>query len=328
VAPLLPVDSFSGNRIKPENLTEAKKDKYFDFELTALPRAEVKPDAVRYVETNPEEVPANEPDNTANVSDRNQQAAQEIAATEIDPLKRPSINAPDSRGKDTAIVSGDHANFQAGSEQTAVPAELKPEEQIFQQARADQTPLSGIEKDAGTSEDGIASNRFQSTMPSNNADSRIEGAQDSDKTLGGTVNTLKTSPLKPRPRPQLSQARPAMLQTRISGVAHRGIQATDAFKTEYGDYLAELWEIVIKNLDEILEETHVKLKSGTNVVVTFTLNSAGEVKIIRVEHTAGLPLMYCVLSAVQKPQPYRKWPQHMITLLGNEQQLGIELYVP
>ena len=61
-------------------------------------------------------------------------------------------------------------------------------------------------------------------------------------------------------------------------------------------------------------------------MVTFKLNSKGEITIGTVEETAGKYGTQACLSAIQDRQPYRKWTDQMITLLGEEQTLGFDFY--
>lgn len=323
-APLLPVDSFSGYHFKPDP-NAAKKDKYFDFELAALPPAEVKPDPMKFVETNPE-APANEPDKTANFSNRNQQTAQEVAATEIDPEKRPSVKGREDMDHNPAIVAGDMAKPQDAMTAAVTPEVQAQQEQAAQQAREQQVPLSGFDKNEGKSEDGIASNKSNSEAPTNHAAEALEGAKDGQGAEGGLINTLQASKPQPKPRPKLRQARQNLLTNQIAGTTNVGVLGVDARWSEYGDYLQELIEIVQAQWYSILRDSAIAHPRGTHVYVTFKLNANGEVSVLKVEETAGKPGSYACLNAIQERQPYRKWSDQMITVLGSEQTITFSFY--
>lgn len=327
VAPLLPVDSLSGAHFKPD-LT-AKKDKYVDFQLAPLPAEEVKPDPMKFVETNPE-APANEPDKTANFSNRNQQTAQEVAATVIDPEKRPSVKGREDVDHNSAIVAGDHAKPQDAAAAPVTPETQAQQEQVAQQAREAQVPLSGIEKNEGLSPDGIASNKSSSETPTNHAAEALEGSKDGKGADGGLLTSAQSSKPQPKPRPKLRQARQNLLTNQIAGTTNVGVLGQDARWSEFGDYMNELVEIVDSEWHGMVDDYHGHIQAGTRVIVTFKLSSDGIPSIIRVELpqdnvTSSLVNGQCQ-SAITARQPYRKWTQQMITILGNDQTITFGFY--
>ena len=100
-----------------------------------------------------------------------------------------------------------------------------------------------------------------------------------------------------------------------------GLQAIDAFKREFGEYLSETFEIMGTEWQRIEELRATYPPSGSFVRVTFILNSKGETTIVGVEQTTGKPSVYACLAAIQARQPYKPWTKEMITLLGHEQTL-------
>ena len=326
LAPLLPVDSLSGAHFKPET---AKKDKYFDFELAALPPEEVKPDPMKFVETNPD-APANEPDKTSNFSNRNQQTAQEVAATEIDPEKRPSVKGREDIDHNSAIVAGDHAKPQDAEAAPVTPETQAQQEQVAQQAREAQVPLSGIDKNEGLNPDGVASNKSTSDAPTNHAAEALDGAKDGKGADGGLIASVQSSKPQPKPRPKLRQARQNILTNQIAGTSNVGPIGIDARWSEFGDYMNELVEIVDAEWHGLVDEYHGHIQAGTHVIVTFKLNSDGIPSITRLElppdkATSSVVNGQCQ-SAITARQPYRKWTQQMITMLGNEQTITFGFY--
>ena len=323
VARLLPVGSLSGTHPNLDAIA-ARKNKTFDFQLERLPEAEVQPDKMKFVETNPD-APANEPDKTANVSNRNQQTAQEVAATEIDPEKRPSVKGDEKMENNAAIVAGDHTQPQDAAA-AANSSEKQAEEHAAQQARAEQIPISGIEKNEGKSEDGLASNISpQHDEKSNDTKEYLDGAKDGKGDSGGMTSSVQSSKPQPKPRPKLTQARQNVLSNQLAGTTNVGPIGIDARWSEYGEYMQELIEIIQAQWYSILEESKMRAP-GTHVDVTFKLNSNGEVSVIKVEETAGKPGTYACLNAIQERQPYRKWTAQMIAVLGPEQTMTFRFY--
>lgn len=322
VAPLLPVDRLSGSHSNLDAIAAAKKNKTFDFELAP---AEVQPDPMKFVETNPD-APANEPDKTANFSNRNQQTAQEVAATEIDPEKRPSVKGREDMDKNSAIVAGDSSPPQDAEAAPVTPETQAEQQQVAQQAREAQVPLSGTDKSEGTSEDGIASNKSTSDTPTNHAAEALEGATDGKGANGGLISSLQSSKPQPKPRPKLRQARQNILSNQIAGTTNVGVIGIDARWSEFGDYMQELIEIVQAQWYSILRDSKISPQPGSHVYITFKLNSNGEVLVIKEEDTAGKPGTYACLNAIQERQPYRKWTDQMITILGHDQTITFSFY--
>lgn len=329
LAPLLPSEKLVGTHSNL-NAVMARKTKTFDFQL-ANPPPQKPANPFKFVETNPD-APENTPDKTDNFSNRNQQSAQAEAAKEKDPENRPSVKGQDEVKNDTAIVSGDRAQPQPGAAPTPTETQQTPgeEDQSAQQARAEQVPLEGDTKKLGDDPDGIGTNRSHSKSVSNKADNFTEGAKDSKNPEGGLINaperTAHNKP-QPKPRPRLaSTARSTILSNRIAGTTNVGILGIDARWSEYGEYMNELIEIIDAQWHKIVEGSTVSPKPGTHVIITFRLNSDGEVSIQSVEETSGTLGVGQSTSAITERQPYRKWTEQMISVLGKEQEIRFGFY--
>lgn len=324
VAPRLPVELLHGSLIG--SLGDATP-KGSDFNIELAPEdIKAQRDPMKFVETNPD-APENEPNKTANFSNRNQQSAQPEAAKELDPENRPSLTGEKDIANDTAIVSGTKSQPDPGA---PAVANLMPAPDARNQpqgaAQAEQVPLAGTDKVVGDNPDGVGTNISESKSPSNNADQSVDGAREAtDKTVGAiAVNGEQRQ--QPRPRPRLSHSRPNVLQNRIAGTAQVGILGIDARWSEYGDYMQELIEIVDEQWHSILNERRTSPAPGTHVSVTFTLDSKGATKVVSVEETAGRPGVYACLSAIEDRQPYRPWSNQMIAVLGDEQTMTFTFY--
>lgn len=309
------------------SVNNQNQGKTFDFELAPPDVPEKQPVPSQFVETNPD-APENEPDKTANFSNRNQQSAQKEAAKELDPERRPSItDAQDKIKNESSIVSGDLAQPQAGAVPMPEVANPQQNEQDAQKARMNQSPLSGFDKTEGKSEDGVATNISDSKTPSNQADHTLEGAPDSNDPDGALAAIDAAHRAQPKARQRLTAPRTTVLTNRAAGVSNVGIVGRDARWSEYGEYLNELIEIVQSQWYRILQESRVSPPHGSHVVITFKINSKGETDIVKVEDAdAGKQGVFSCQNAIQARQPYRKWTDQMIALLGDEQTLTFSFY--
>jgi hypothetical protein len=328
LSPQFALDDFSGVHTGI-NVGNTNRGQSFEFEL-AQPEVAEERKPFRFVETN-SAAPENAPDKTENFSNRSQQAAQEVAALETDPEKRPSTKGEDVFKDSSAIVSGDMAPPQLAPPPTPEEAQQDQQQRAEQKARMEQVPLSGFDKTEGAAEDGIATNVAESKASSTHAAEAVQGAKDSTEAEGGVVAvTAQTAQVQPKERKRLASAslnRQSPLANRMAGVSNVGVQASDAFRSEYGEYLNELIEIVQVSWYRILAESRVSPPRGSHVAITFTINAEGETDIVKVEDEgSGRQGVFSCQNAIQARQPYRKWSPEMIALLGEEQSLTFRFY--
>ncbi len=332
LAPLLPADRLTGGGAMFPARSGQDRVQDFNIELAAVPEAQpAPPPPFQFVETNPD-APENEPDRTANFSNRNQQSGQLEKPTEIDPENRPSVQGRDDV-QGGAIVSGNRAPPSPGA--PAVPLQQALEEMVpqdakeAQQARAEQVPLPGFEKLAGESPDGVGTNVSAQKTPSTGADDFVEGVRDSPNRDGGAVEQKQTPRMVPRERPRLasaSTARSSPLQNRLAGTPNLRALGIDARWNEFGQYMAELIESVDAEFQTITSGYRGHIASGTRVVVTFTLNADGEVKVTQIEETAGRVAVSQCQAAITNRMPYKRWSQAMIDVLGDQQTITFGFY--
>jgi len=323
VAPRLPVELLHGT-FGPSPAASPGHD--FNIELAPdIAAPEPKTDPFRFVETNPD-APANEPDQTANFSNRNQQSANPDKPEELDAENRPAIKGDDTIKNDTAIVSGDSERPQPGTYVISSAAATAQDAAAAQAARAEQVPLSGVEKLTGESPDGIGSSRSESKQDTTNAEEYVEGVRAARNTAGAAAAPPAAAPRAPAPRPKLSQARPAILQNRIAGTWNVGPIGIDAKWSEFGDYMQELIDIVDAQWRNLLNARTARPAAGTNATITFKLTAQGLIQIVSVEETCGPAGTYVSLSAIQDRQPYRKWTKEMVAVLGEEQTITFGFY--
>lgn len=326
LSPRFAFDEFTGVHTGI-HVADQNRGQTFDFELADSAQAEKERDPFRFVETNPD-APENEPDKTVNFSNRNQQSAQREAATELDPERRPSItNGQDEIKNDMSIVSGDMSAPQEGSAARPERDQTGEEDLQEQLVRMLQTPDAGYEKITGDDPEGIASNFSNSKTASTHADQEVEGSADSQNPDGGLVSVPASQKVQPKARPRLTAPRSTILTNRAAGVRDIGLTGIDARWSEYGEYLQELVEIIQASWYRILSESRISAPRGSMVAVTFKINSLGETDIVKVEDEgAGRQAVFSCQNAIQARQPYRKWSDEMIAVLGEDQTLTFRFY--
>lgn len=333
LAPFFPAEKFAGSHSNLDAIANAQR-KEFNFELAPMTEAEKQANnPFRFVETNPD-APENTPDKTNNYSDRNQQSAQQEKPPEVDPENRPSTKGRDDIRDSSAIVSGNRAPPQPG--EAAVPLQQALEQAVPQQAqqaqvqRAEQVPLSGFEKVVGENPDGVGTNVSQQKTPSTGAEQFLEGSRDV-RNLEGAATPQQEQQQKqlPKQRPRLasaSTARQSPLSNRLAGTMNIGPVGIDARWSEFGQYMRELIDTVDAEFQAITNEYRGHINAGTRVVVTFTLNSDGEVKVTQVEETAGRVAVSQCQSAITNRMPYKKWSKEMMAVLGDQQTITFAFY--
>ncbi len=325
LSPQFALEGFSGVH-SGIHVNSREQGKTFDFDL-AQPETEEERNPFRFVETNPD-APANEPDRTENFSNRNQQSAQLEAPKELDPERRPTITEGQDKITDSqSIVTGDMAEPQLGAAPLPETTANDVQDQREQQLRMEQVPLSGFDRTEGTAEDGIATNIAEHSKPNTGAEQRVDGAAESHEQEGGLVAVEATKRPQPKARPKLTAPRTTILSNRVAGVANLGVIGMDARWSEYGEYLQELIEIVQRSWYRILADSRVSPPRGSHVSVTFTINRDGETDIVKVEDEgAGRQGVFSCQGAIQARQPYRKWSDQMIAVLGEEQSLTFRFF--
>jgi len=286
-----------------------------------------KPLPPKFVETNPN-APENIPDKTANISNRNQQVAQEK------PTPNGKSDHPALEGRkdfqSTQIVSGQLAKPQESTpvDQPLIKPPTKPT--IATPPHQAQNPLAGFEKQTGNDKDGFASNVAKEEDDARAIPNKIDGTKDAPVIDNPTPFSPPTiDPRHPQPRHTLaSRVRPAIFSDNKIGTSNIGPVAIDARWSNYGVYLQRMIETVQIEWDHILAVSKVRPNSGSIVAVKFVMDKTGAVKIAGVDPSAGTSdeaTRACV-SAITQRSPYGDWSDDMIAVLGKEQEMTFSFY--
>jgi hypothetical protein len=273
------------------------------------------------VETNPD-APANTPDQTRNFASRNQQAAQEKPT----PNGHNDLAATTGRKdvESTQIVDG-HLSEKKPIPSTPAPA---PSQASPAASRREQNPLSGFDKNEGENKEAFGTNVGQVAENMKDVPQKIEGLKEAPLVENPSASTPQIDPKHPQPRLQLDRnVRPAIFSENPNGTSNVGLIANAAFRTNYGEYLDRMSDVVQAAWDDLLNNSGVLPPSSTSVVVTFILKSDGTIsQVVKVEgNSSDLGQKYCV-SAITDRGSYGKWSDDMIKMMGTEQQLTFTFY--
>lgn len=114
---------------------------------------------------------------------------------------------------------------------------------------------------------------------------------------------------------------------RATDTTNARVLGVDGRWSEYREYMQGLLDRVEKQWYRILQGSRVAPPRGSQVIVTFKINSKGETDIVKVEDSdAGKQGVFSCLNAITDPQPYGKWTEQMIAALGDEQQITLCFY--
>lgn len=106
-----------------------------------------------------------------------------------------------------------------------------------------------------------------------------------------------------------------------------GIPSVNAQWANYGAYMYKVISTVQISWDTIVDQSEIRPISGTEVSVTFVLNSDGKIARI-VHHTpeGQAPAIDACVRAITDPSPYGPWTKEMIATLGTEQEITFTFY--
>lgn len=293
------------------------------------------PEQLRFVETNPD-VPTNEPDETANIAARNQQAGQLEELTE-GPRDTPFVRGEEEEA--TKIVEGTiqqevipvvaltQQRVSSTSDQElptlVLVVPVRPPDRLQRQPVHDGEGLASVFEDPqeGAQPDAVLQALISVEVP---AISQPEEEQQPVEELQvvGQVSDTQT----PRPRPRLSTrllAGPIMRSVgRAPVIANIAVNARF---TEFGDYLQRMFDAVGFQFQLLSGQlTPPQSEISTRVIVEYILTLEGEVSETNVIYaTAGRAATLICQDAIHSTEPYGPWSEEMIRILGEEQKIRI-----
>ncbi|MEZ5278231.1 MAG: hypothetical protein R3F07_17750 [Opitutaceae bacterium] len=315
---LLFVFSIPRSVLRIEDGDRADRFQEFDIEIISDPE-EPEP---QYVETNPL-APENEPDETANFSARNQQAANEELPDEISPDRTPATEGEEFPTE--KIVSGDlnpPVPTFAPPEPQQDPSDLSvPMTVPSNPERID--PLPGFEDDVIVSEEGTGMTEAEEVPNPVFADEPVEGieADTNEVRPFSPPATVATPRPTPQPRPRLPRSPPGPVRDQRAGVSQTGSVGYDAKFSQFGDYMERVVEVVTQRWHAMAAARSYRETSST-VMLEFKLRSDGSIADLDTVATnsKALGILLC-RSAIEQGAPYGPWPEDMRQVLGDEQTI-------
>lgn len=315
------------HRELPSGLVPPESPPEPTYEIELAPVEEPPPE--KFVEANPT-VPDNKPDKTDNVAAQNQQVANP------EPGAEDKTDAPKSKGdpdkNSTAIVSGQlvEPTPTTNAPPPAPETTLTIPEKLARPQR-EQTPLAGHEKIEGEDPAGIGENIGKLPPKTDAAPTRVEGEQDGDENSPVVGQYYQVDAKNPRPRPTLSprttRARPAPLMNNEVGSKNIGAAAYSAKWSSYAEYLQKLIDTVQVQWERINDQTRTYPSAGTQVRVVFRINKEGEIyEITKADGSASQNAVAACIGAITDRAPYGEWPQEMINVLGESQEITFTFY--
>jgi hypothetical protein len=296
----------------------------YEIELAPGSFASKPPPQMHFVETNPD-ANNNIPDKTDNFAAQNQQAAQPV------PDKDSTLRMPKTEGKKDFQNDSQIVSVRLDKPEVSPPSPPAQEQQATdKQAETQpklQVPLPGFLKSQGDNPDTFGTEAVKLPEPSTGADKHVAGDRNGKEITGAGAKAAQAVKPQPLPRPKLTQVRPAILQERPTGVSNAGVVGVDAHFSQFGDYLQELVDIVQIQWERILTSSSTAPKPTTHVLISFRINSKGEIaEILKVDGDAGEYGTRAALSAIQERAPYRAWTKEMVAVLGDDQVITFTFY--
>ena len=116
-------------------------------------------------------------------------------------------------------------------------------------------------------------------------------------------------------------------EKQMNAATNVGVTGIDARWSEYGEYLNEVLEIIQIKWYSILKESRLAPPKGSHVVIIFRINSKGAIAIAKAEDAgAGTLGVAAAQNAITHSQPYKKWTEQMVAVLGDSQQITLSFY--
>lgn len=314
----------------PHRVSEQREAVVYEINLT-------EPDAMRFVEVNPE-APENEPDRTDQYSFRAQQAADEVPLATADNTPRvdgeeasqkiiqgqlqqspplaPGVYGPEAPPGEDGGTDGGKAGMTA---QAAPPVTqpLPPPDFLRQEPVSEAGPGSRIDRIAEAPE--VVREPVPDAPIPLYRTPEIERAEVNEGDgSGGAVAA------RPRPRPRLApELLTGPLMQSNSSASRRGVLAIDASFSEFGEYEQQFYAAVqIGWYQEI--EFFRPIDTGARVHVRFRMRADGTVdEVEAVETTASKIATLICETAITKRSPFRPWSREMIEVFGRERWINV-----
>jgi outer membrane biosynthesis protein TonB len=301
------------------------------IDIRLQPEEEPEVPEQRYVQA-PLDIAERIPEETLNISDRDQVAAQEEAVAP-DPENNPAVDGDEADSN--RIVQGNPRQeptppappaTQPEVAETASPRmEPAPREEAVEPI-----PFSLPEDNLEDSEEGSlraeVSGEMAAEMPEDPQQQRPANEQNSPMDGAGEdqlpMPEMAAQEDAPTPRPRARVERNTSygpLRDSPSGAIRLGRLAFDARYSEFGEYWRRVAEVIEARWRNLLYNTRAIKFSGNRVAVEFDITRDGQVENINVRlSTAGRLAETISVDAIVGEAPFFKWTPEMIVVMGEQ----------
>ena len=278
------------------------------------------------------------PEETMNISDRDQQAAQEEETSLLDPDNNPYVEG--DMEESNRIVQGNPNQQQTAPSQPAQSQNTGSSPFVQQEAAPQQRPAERnpeyIEQEA-QSEEGLASmekpdealekpEEPQELLEVNEETSEQDGQGDAEMTTPPQSTEVQT----PNPRPRLRVERDTSfgpVKDNRQGAVRVGRLAFDSQYSEFGEYWRRVAEIIEKRWRNLVYNTKAIPFNGARVVVTFSITREGQVTNVQVQPGEAGKLAETVsVDAIVGEAPFFEWTPEMIVKMGESAPCAIHFF--
>ena len=289
----------------------------------------------------PLDVPEEVPEETTNISDRDQQAAQEEESPlGFDNMPFVEGDMPDSN----RVAQGDP--FQAP---IPMPVPPQPEEAAEEQETAEpapnaepSAPLPNLASGDPASGDGLivveeageAESLPEEDIPlalipnANEEQSPLDGqGEAATDTLPTESTEAREAPPRPRPRLPVRDNSYGPLRDNRHGVARMGRVAVDAEYSEFGVYNRRLIEIIERRWRGLVQSSRALQFTGSRITIRFDVDRQGRIVNLEVlEDAAGALPLTLSNDAITAPAPFDEWTPEMILKGDDEMTFTITFF--
>ncbi|MEX0329920.1 MAG: energy transducer TonB [Puniceicoccaceae bacterium] len=277
------------------------------------------------------------PEETLNISDRNQVAAQEEAIAALSPDNTPYVEGDEEESN--RLIQGNPnqeptppsppAASPTSAASPVVQQEAAPREQPVQvdpdyieQAPETDEGIASIENPAEAQEEPE-----EPTEPLEEVlvTSEYDGQGQAEMTTPAQAAQQPT----PTPRPRLRVERDTSfgpIKDNRQGAIVIGRLAFDAQYSEFGEYWRRVAEIIEARWRNLVYNTRA-IPPGGRVVVQFSITRDGQVTDVKVAHTSAGKLADTIsVDAIVGEAPYFEWTPEMIVKMGEKAPCAIHFY--
>lgn len=278
------------------------------------------------------------PEETTNISDRNQQAAQEEEVAALDPENTPMVEGDEAESN--RLVQGNPSQEPTppsppAASQTSgaspmelqeaapeeLPAEVNPD--FLEQEPVEEEGLASMERPDEAREEPEEVNEMKDPI---DVTSPADGQGQAQMTTPPQAADQQTPTPRPRQRVERDTSFGPIKDNR-QGAIQVGRLAFDAQYSEFGDYWRRVAEIIEARWRNLVYNTKSIPFGGFRVVVEFAITREGQVTDVNVAFSSAGKLAETIsVDSIVGEAPFFEWTPEMIVKMGEKANCAIHFY--